>query len=299
MKKARNIILLLFLVLGEIAGAQDIDKSRLLEDLKFLSSSGLEGRAPLTDGSKLARGYITDRYKKLGLTSQFRDFTQHFPLKGRPNSKESGHASNVVGFIPGANSDEIILVMAHYDHLGKKGNDIFHGADDNASGVSGLLAIAGYFSENRPDRSIIFAATDAEELGLLGARALVKDFPFPLEQIVLVVNMDMISRSKSKELYAVGTRHYPHLAPYLKEVMRGSDIRLVLGKDGGGGEDWTNSSDHAPFHAEGIPFVYFGVDDHEDYHKVTDTFERIDQDFFYNAVKTVLEFIKAVDKKEN
>ena len=186
--------------------------------------------------------------------------------------------------------------MAHYDHLGKKGNDIYNGADDNASGTAALLALADYFSENRPYHSIIFAATDAEEKGLLGAKALLNDFPFPLEQISLVINMDMISRSEDNKLYAVGSRHYPHLQPFLSETSKYTALDLVLGNDGGPGEkDWTRASDHGPFHEKKIPFIYFGVEDHEDYHHPTDTFENIHPQFYIRAVELILRFICNVD----
>ncbi len=276
--------------------AQGIDKDRLLEDIKYLASPKLEGRAPLTEGSRLAQEYIVGRFKEFGLVSQYKEFVQPFSLKERFPDKRNPFGTNVVGFAPGSASDKIILVLAHYDHLGKRGEDLYLGADDNASGVGALLSLAGYFARERPAHSMIFAAVDAEEIGLLGSKALVNDFPFPLEQIALVVNMDMISRSSTNRLYAVGSRYYPQFRPPLLVVKSRSSIELVLGNEGEeGGQNWTNSSDHAPFHRQGVPFVYFGVDDHEDYHKPTDTFENIDPDFYHQATLLILDFIKEVD----
>jgi Zn-dependent M28 family amino/carboxypeptidase len=221
-------------------------------------------------------------------------YTQSFALEGDDESLDEG--SNLIGFIPGTESSKIILLMAHYDHLGKKGDKIYNGADDNASGTAALLNMAAYFMENRPLHSILFAVTDAEEMGLVGAKALLQDFPFPLKQIKLVVNMDMISRSENNTLYAVGTRFYPQFTPYLEKVGKRSPIQLVLGNDGEQGQlDWTNASDHGPFHKKGIPFIYFGVDDHKDYHQPSDVFENIHQPFFLEACELILNSILEID----
>ncbi|WP_238325373.1 M28 family peptidase [Lunatimonas lonarensis] len=298
MTPARYLFLACFLVLSHLGAGQGIDRGRLLADIRYLSSPALEGRAPLTDGSRLAQEFIASRFKELGMMSQYKGFVQPFSIKERFPDKRTPFGANIVGFIPGASSDKLILVLAHFDHLGRKGEDLYLGADDNASGVSALLHIAEYFSNLRPAHSMMFAAVDAEEIGMLGSKALVADFPFPLEQIALVVNMDMISRSTTNRLYAVGTRHYPQLKPALEAVRATASIDLVMGNDGEqGGQDWTNSSDHTPFHREGIPFVYFGVDDHKDYHKPTDTFENIDPEFFFQATSLVLQFLLEIDSR--
>src|SRR5690606_27737683 len=116
-----------------------------------------------------------------------------------------------------------------------------------------------------------FAALDAEEMGLQGAKALVNDFPFPLNTVILNINLDMISKNQRNELYAAGTAHYPHLRPLLEEASKDAPIKLLFGHDipGTDMQDWTSASDHAAFHEQGIPFIYFGVEDHEDYHKAT------------------------------
>ncbi|EPR66116.1 peptidase M20/M25/M40 family protein [Cyclobacterium qasimii M12-11B] len=215
----------------------------MLQDVQYLSSDKLAGRATTTEGNELAANYIISRFEELEITSQYPDYIQHFTLS------EGTEGRNIIGFIPGTSSSQIILLMAHYDHLGKKDGKIYHGADDNASGTATLLNLAAYFMENKPSHSILFAATDAEEMGLLGAKALLHDFPFPLKQIKLVVNMDMISRSEENTLYAVGTTFYPQFKRYLEKAGKRSPVELVFGNDGGKGElDWTNASDHGPFH---------------------------------------------------
>ena len=108
--------------------------------------------------------------------------------------------------------------------------------------------------------------------------------------------MDMISRSENNTLYAVGTRFYPQFIPYLEKVGKRSPIQLVLGNDGEKGQlDWTNASDHGPFHKKGIPFIYFGVDDHEDYHQPSDVFENIHQSFYLEACELILNSILEID----
>lgn len=294
MKTITYLILLLFCYLPLLSKAQKIDKQTLMEDIRYLSSDQLEGRATNTEGNKLAAAHIIERFEALKLTSQYPMYTQSFALEGDDESLDEG--SNLIGFIPGTESSKIILLMAHYDHLGKKGDKIYNGADDNASGTAALLNMAAYFMENRPLHSILFAVTDAEEMGLVGAKALLQDFPFPLKQIKLVVNMDMISRSENNTLYAVGTRFYPQFTPYLEKVGKRSPIQLVLGNDGEKGQlDWTNASDHGPFHKKGIPFIYFGVDDHEDYHQPSDLFENIHQPFFLEACELILNSILEID----
>lgn len=278
--------------------AQNIDKPQLLNDIRFLASEELEGRKSLSEGNLKAREFIRQRFDSLGLTSQYADHTQHFSLNIPGSGASSGQGANVVGFIPGMESEKVMVITAHYDHLGKAGDGIFYGADDNASGTAGLLALAAYFSRNRPSNSIMFVAVDAEEMGLQGARALVKDFPFPLEDVLLNINLDMISRSEQNELYAAGTGHYPQFKPVLQEAAKGAEVDLAFGHDepGTGSDDWTHASDHAAFHEQGIPFIYFGVEDHMDYHKTTDRYENIDQDFFYGAVNLILDCIRAVDE---
>ena len=176
---------------------------------------------------------------------------------------------NLIAEIRGE-SDDVILVTAHFDHIGVRDGKVYNGADDNASGTSALLAFAEYLSQNSTKHTIILAALDAEEGGLNGAKALAADSTF-LERVKLNINMDMISQNDKDELYAVGTHHYPDLKPILEGVSV-EGLKLMFGHDRpeDGNQDWTFSSDHGPFHAKGIPFIYFGVEDHEHYHQATD-----------------------------
>jgi len=109
----------------------------------------------------------------------------------------------------------------------------------------------------------------------------------------------MVSHSERGELYAAGAYHYPFLRPYLERLAARAPVKLLLGHDAPGlppGDDWTSSSDHGAFHAARIPFIYFGVEDHADYHKPTDDFATITPDFFVAAAETIASFVSDVDR---
>lgn len=295
-----KFLMLFFLIAPLGLRAQKIDQSKLLKDIEYLSSDELGGRKPLSEGSLKARKYIQERFRELGLKSQYPDFIQYFDFRNNREGKLYENAANIVGFVGGKETEKLIVIMAHYDHIGMNGEEIFNGADDNASGTGGVLAIAEYFSKNRPNHSMMFVALDAEEMGHQGAKALVNDFPFPINQTILNINMDMISRNIDSEIYAVGTYHYPQLKPTIEKVAEGRFPKLLFGHDVPGQKaDWTNASDHSQFHKNGIPFIYFGVEDHEDYHKVTDTFERIQPEFYIGTVELILDIIIAFDRNLN
>ncbi len=274
-----------------------VETDRLVRDLSILSHDSMEGRASGSPGIARARAFLTSAFEDRGFSEVAGERTQEF------QSGSAGQASgvNVLGLVEGREfPGRYLVVSAHYDHLGMRGDEIYNGADDNASGSAALLAIGAFFAENRPRHSVLLVAFDGEELGLLGAQAFVSDPPVPLDAIVMNVNLDMVSRSERKELYAVGTYHYPFLAPLIGEVAGRADLSLLTGHDEPGlpaGDDWTSSSDHGRFHEAGIPFIYFGVEDHAGYHHPTDTFDNVTLDFYVDAVETIVEFIRVVDRE--
>lgn len=282
--------------------SQSVDSKDLLTHLEFLSSDALAGRKPLSEGSMAAREYILNGLTELeNVESLYPDFTQRFSFRSR-NKENIEDAANLVAFIAGSSSRKVIVVTAHYDHVGvgrpnAAGDSIYNGADDNASGTAALLELAEYFSKNRPRHCMMFVALDAEESGLKGAKALLEDFPYPLDQILLNVNMDMIGRSDKGELYASGTHFYPHFKPIMERAATGSEPMLKFGHDipGTGSADWTKQSDQGAFYDKKIPHLYFGVEDHEDYHKPSDEFKNIQPKFYVNAVNLILKCIIALD----
>jgi len=160
-----------------------------------------------------------------------------------------------------------------------------------------LLELAAQCVAQPFGRDIVVAAFDAEEGGLNGAEAFISAPTLPRGRIALNVNLDMVARGDKGEIYVAGTTHYPALRSLLEPVAARAPIRALFGHDlpGSGEDDWTFQSDHGPFHRAGIPFVYFGVEDHPDYHKPTDTADKINPDFFAKAVGVVLDALRALD----
>ena len=272
--------------------------ARGLDHISFLSADSLEGRLIGSEGNRKARDYIAGVYRALALSTYEGTYLAPFEFQTNGETRE---ASNVVGYVEGTDQpDRFIVVTAHFDHLGVRDGEIYNGADDNASGTAGLLMLAEHFSALPARHSLIFAAVDGEEGGLRGARHFVSDPPVPMASIALNVNLDMISHNDSV-LYVAGGYHTESLRSVLDEVAAESAITLRQGHDSPDlppGDDWTMSSDHGPFHEAGIPFVYFGVEDHPDYHRASDTFETINQRFFLDAVETVRQAILRFDAQE-
>ncbi|MEW7277979.1 M28 family peptidase [Aquimarina sp. 2201CG1-2-11] len=272
------------------------DEAALITRLKELSSDRYEGRKTGEKGNALARTFIINEFKKLNVLPIKDSFEQSFNFSHK--NKEYPHAGiNVLGKIAGTvHPDKYIVVSAHYDHLGIINDKIYNGADDNASGVAALVSFAEYFKKNPPKHTVILAAFDAEELGLAGAKYFVENMPIAKDDIVLNINMDMISRNINNELYVVGARYNDILKSVLKDFKNPTDIKLSQGHDGSDGkDDWTKASDHGPFHNIDIPFLYFGEEDHPDYHKHTDEFKGVMPVFYTKVVKLIISVFAEVD----
>jgi Zn-dependent M28 family amino/carboxypeptidase len=251
----------------------------------------------------MAQKYLLKELTTLKLVEPlYPEFIQKFSFEDRRTKKMLVDAANIVAFIPGKVSKKVIVVTAHYDHVGigrpnAAGDSIYNGTDDNASGTAALLVLAEYFSKNRPQHGMLFAALDAEEMGLQGAKALVNDFPYPLDQILLNVNMDMLSRSEAKEVFVSGTSYYPQFKTILEKIPSETGSVLRFGHDipGTGADDWTRSSDHGAFFEKKVPHLYFGVEDHVDYHQPSDSFSGIHPDFYEATVRLILKSLLALD----
>lgn len=270
-----------------------LDSARLMADLSTLAADSMEGRRFGTPGGARARAFLLSAVTRIGLAPVRGGFAMPFTAKAGGEL----HGANVVGMIRGTKQpDRYIVVSAHYDHLGVRGGTIYPGADDNASGTAAVLEIARWFTTHPPANSIIFAFFDGEEEGLLGAKAFVANPPVPLASIIADVNLDMVSRNEHGELYASGAARYPTMKAPLDGVAAIAPVRLLLGHDTGiGDSNWTDQSDQGAFDAKKIPFVYFGVEDHADYHKPGDTVAHIQPGFFYGCARTIAEFVRRLD----
>jgi Zn-dependent M28 family amino/carboxypeptidase len=258
----KKLAFLFLFTLGgiEVYSQYSFAQDKLMQDLKILSSDSLEGRKTGTDGNTKARAYIIDQLKKAGIEPFVTSYEQSFSIS------ESVTGVNVLGVVPGKKK-ETIVISAHYDHLGIRNNIIYNGAD-------------------------------AEEMGLKGSAYFVNTVDLQKENVVLNVNLDMVSRSDKNELYACGTFHYPSFKKSIEKIKVPSGVKLLFGHDDPttGKNNWTSQSDQYNFHQKKIPFIYFGVEDHIDYHKSGDDFDKINPEFYKNSTETILLAIQALDK---
>jgi hypothetical protein len=242
-------------------------------------------RAPLIDAFKAAG-------KDLGAVEEKIDknfMPQSFELsnaKARISTeilRSKKMIRNVVAAIEGSDpklKDEWIVVGAHYDHLGLGNRNslapsqigqVHHGADDNASGTAGVIELARIAAENRKEwkRSVLFVAFAGEEIGLLGSSYFVNHPSVPVKDIDAMINMDMIGRLNNDRLYVGGVGTSPTLKPTLQELDKGPRLELEFSESGYG------SSDHMSFNAKKIPVLFFFSGLHTDYHKPSDTADKI------------------------
>jgi Zn-dependent M28 family amino/carboxypeptidase len=309
--EARRIATPLAAANAAVAAQPALDGARLLADVRTLSSAEFGGRRTGSDGSRKAQAFLQSRFEALGLKHFGATYAvpfafTHTSIKGlvtpgRPFKTAYPSAVNYIGYIPGrATPERFIVVSAHYDHLGEKAGKLYPGADDNASGVAAMLAIAAWFKAHPPRHSIVFAAFDGEELGLRGARAFLAALPFAKEQLALNLNLDMVSHNDNNEIFVAGTSYTPSLKPLVAQAAARHTVKVRLGHDrsmlvAGSVEDWTDSSDHGPFHEAGVAFLYFGVEDHADYHAASDTYEHINPAFFSSVANLLVDVAATLD----
>lgn len=261
-----------------------------------LTAPGMDGRATGSEGGAKARAYIEAALQRTSVLPAGVDrFAQPFTATTKTGAKVKG--VNLLARCPGRRADAPYLVVsAHYDHLGVRDGKVYHGADDNASGVALLLHVAERCAAQPFEHPLLLAFFDAEEQGLQGAHAFVEKPTVPRERLAVNLNFDMVSRSDAREIFVAGPGRWPRLASLLTPVANDAPIRVRFGHDTGGGQDdWTTQSDHGAFHAAGIPFVYLGVEDHADYHQPTDTADKIAPSFLDGVATVTLRVLAALD----
>ncbi|MGB3627626.1 MAG: M20/M25/M40 family metallo-hydrolase [Henriciella sp.] len=283
--------------------AQFHDADRALTALRTLSSDEFEGRQSGTPGNLKARAWIKSRLEEMNVSPARKEgYEIEFaaPRFDEPGGVIDG--TNLIAVIPGENRGardaKAIVLSAHYDHLGIKDGEVYNGADDNASGVAALMEVIAWFQAHPPATHLIFAFFDAEEDGITGSGQFVaKLSDTEKTNIALNLNLDMVARADASELYAVGGYHVPDLVPVIEAVAADAPIKLLRGHETPdlGKDDWTLASDHAPFFLAGIPILYLGVEDHSDYHRPTDTFDKVDPEAFARSVDTIILMAEALD----
>lgn len=315
----RDYLLLALLLVGNITFAQSpieralntINRSSAEATINFLASDELQGREAGFHGSRVTSEYIVSLLQWMGVSPLADSYFQPFDAyrkerqkKGRlevhPDSiaklKQEVHQKltmrNVLGMIPGKNTKEYVIVGAHFDHLGidpaLDGDQIYNGADDNASGVSAVLQIARAFlaSGQQPERNVIFAFWDGEEKGLLGSKYFVQTCSF-LSQIKGYLNFDMIGRNNKpqqpKQVVYFYTAAHPVFGDWLKEDIR--KYGLQLEPDYRAWENPIGGSDNGSFAKAGIPIIWYHTDGHPDYHQPSDHADRLNWDKIVEITK--------------
>lgn len=295
-------------------GLKNINRQSAEAHIYFLADDALEGRESGFQGGRVARSYIVSQLRQMGIEPFFSNgYLQHFSAyRVDSQSKDSKRytvkdsiinhlkttthyrleMANVLGMIKGKKTDEYVIVGAHYDHLGVdkylEGDQIYNGADDNASGVSAVLQLAKAFkaSGGQPLRTIIFAFWDGEERGLLGSEYFMDKCSFP-NQIKAYLNYDMIGRDNRPEqpnyfVYFYTSSH-PAFGKWLKADIH--KYKLDLQPDYRAWDNPVAGSDNASFATRKIPIVWFHTDGHPDYHKPTDHADKLNWDKIVEITK--------------
>ena len=289
-------LFLLFLGFTGPLSSQSINESIVKKHIYTLANDSMQGRKAGTEGIEKAAKYIESQFKKIGLKYfNNNSFRQIFKYKNkRSRNQEELNLFNVIGFLEGnEKKDEIVVISAHYDHLGMKssggGDLIFNGANDNATGVAAVLALAEYFkSKNNNSRSILFIAFTAEEMGLVGSNYFGKTIS--PESIVAGINIEMIGKESPfgpNTAWLTGFQR-SNFGKIIQKNLSSSEFKIY--PDPFISYRLFFRSDNASFAKLGIPAHTFStspMDKDLDYHKVTDEASTLN-------MKTITQTIKAI-----
>ena len=296
-----------------------ININDLYDHIEILSSDSLEGRETGKPGQKMAAHYIANHFKNIGIPAFKRNtYFQKFKVKSQRHvckcddcdltffkrifkSNQTIRGENVLGYIEGTDlKDELIIITAHYDHLGKHDSLIFNGADDDASGVAGAMEIAEAFMIAKkegygPRRSILIMPVSGEEKGLLGSEYYTDNPIYPLENTIANLNIDMIGRlddwhDNGNYVYLIGSDRLSLELHNLNEEINAKYIGLDLDYRFNDEEDpnrYYYRSDHYNFAKNNIPVIFYFNGIHEDYHRPSDTIEKLD----FNKIETITKLI--------
>jgi len=277
---------------------ENLSKDELIKHLSIIAGDEMEGRKTGEAGQKMAANYLRNIYKNLGIETLpgTEDYYQFVPSEAmkRMFSPKLNDSENVVAYIKGSEKpDEYLVISAHYDHVGMTNGEIYNGADDNGTGTTALLEMARMFkiaekNGNGPKRSIVFLHCTGEEYGLHGSRFFVNSKIIPLENIVADLNVDMIGRrdltydkNKKDYIYLVGSDKLSTELHNVSEAMNKKYTNLVLDytfNDDKHPEMIYYRSDHYNFAKYNIPVIFYYSGEHADYHKPTDTVDKINFD---------------------
>ncbi|MCE2958697.1 MAG: M20/M25/M40 family metallo-hydrolase [Flammeovirgaceae bacterium] len=301
----KNILWLIF-ILGQITTYAQTSSQNILQHIRVLSNDSLEGRGTGTAGEKLALAYIQSQWRELKLTPRGDGggYTQKFNFKsGMHGTGKEGTSYNLAGYIDNQ-APFTIIIGAHYDHLGlglesgsldaNPQNKIHNGADDNASGVAGVIELARYFQNNKQKEkyNFLFLCFSGEELGLLGSKYFTENSPVDLAKTNLMINLDMVGRldPATKGLTVSGSGTTAAFEPLLKNLSN-SQVQIKTDSSGMG------PSDHSSFYLKNIPVLHFFTGSHSDYHKPSDDWEKINAEGEREVLNVIIKLIENLDKQ--
>ena len=290
-----------------------LNASAFMQVVETLTAPEMQGRDAGGEGIDLARDFMVDRFKSIGLEPAFvidgePSFTQPLTLRTGKDDQDNvieASVENVGALLPGSGSlkDQVIVIGGHYDHIGyghygsrspeHKGH-LHPGADDNASGTAGVLLLAKHFAmqhhnDGRPRRTIFFTGFAAEERGLIGSRFMVRNpdqWAFDAKQVSGMINLDMIGRLRGDDLYIFTDTTGKQWRDWIKDANEdvGLDLKWDVRPPGG--------SDHSMFISVGIPAVFFNTWLHDDYHTPRDTADKINGEGGAAVVQVVANLVE-------
>ncbi|MBU3677896.1 MAG: M20/M25/M40 family metallo-hydrolase, partial [Chitinophagaceae bacterium] len=303
----------LFLAATLMAGglqAQRIRTEQVASHIHYLASDALQGRGTSTHDEVKAANYIANCFKASGLKPKgskgyFFDFSFKYNKKVHDTSTQQlplRMGRNVIGFLDNG-AEKTVVIGAHYDHLGLgyDGNStdpnslgkIHNGADDNASGVAGVIELARFFTTNgiKEKHNFLFMTFSGEELGLLGSKKWCENPSYPLADISYMINLDMIGRlnDSTKKLLVYGIGTSDAWLPALEQVNR----HFVMKYDSAG----IGPSDQTSFYLKDIPVLHFFTGQHHDYHKPSDDMDKINYEGETRILELIADLIYQLDDK--
>ena len=276
-----------------------------IDDIRFLSDDRLAGRMTGSAGADTAAAYLARRFEQVGLQPAAGGWFQSFTVAKEAPVAQSARVGglvgrNVIGLLPGHDPNlrnETVIVGAHYDHLGLGGfgsldpdstGKVHNGADDNASGAAMLIQIAARLAQSPPARTVLFLAFSGEELGLLGSAHYVKQPVYPLSSTIAMINLDMVGRLRNGRLIVYGARTAKEFPALLDSLNWHAGFDLKAQGDGYG------PSDQSSFYAAGRPVLHVFTDLHDDYHRTTDDWQKIDPEGFRRVTNFTVGLVTAL-----
>ena len=285
-------------------GEASITEDQIRRHINVIADDSMLGRNTPSRGLDMTAAYIAGNFKRLGLSpgGDSGSFVQRYPL-GKPAvigqqpsnpGFDPNSAPNVVGILPGTDPalrDEYIVISAHMDHVGVNGahprDSIWNGADDDASGTAGVLALAEAFATSPPKRSIIFLTVSGEEHGLWGSEWFTDHPPVPIENFVANLNLDMIGRNWKDSIVVIGQEHSDLGATLHRVAKERPQLGITPMRDPWPQENFFGRSDHYNFARRGVPALFFFNGTHEDYHQPSDSPDKIDAEKESRIVKLI------------